>query len=114
MASSDAAAKRGLRDSAAGRIALLLGVLVAAFVVVQSCGSRETEITKEEAAGIARDRIDFEPARVMTKFVPRGVRSEPHWAVSLSTVAADGRLENVTVVVVDARNGAVIEIRKQG
>ena len=114
MPSSDAAGNRGLRDSTAGRVALLLVVLVAAFVVAKSCGSRDTEVTKEEAAEIARERIDFEPDRVMTRFIPRGTRSMPAWAVSLSTTGAGGRLENVTVVVVDANDGNVLEIRKQG
>lgn len=113
MRSSGAVARRGLRDSAAGKAVLLLAVLAAAFAVSQSCGSRETQVTKEEAAEIARDRIDFEPERVMARFVPRGARSEPAWAVSFSTVARDGSLEDVTVVVVDARDGEVIEVRKQ-
>ena len=114
MDSSDAAAKRGLRDSAAGKVALLVGVLVAAFLVSQSCGSRETEISKEEAAEIARNRIDYEPDRVQARFVPRGARSIPAWAVSLATVGSDGEFEEVTVVVVDARNGDVLEVRQQG
>jgi membrane-bound ClpP family serine protease len=114
MPSSDAAAKRGLRDSTAGRIALLLAVLVAAFVVSQSCGSRDTEVTKEEAAEIARGRIDYEPDQVMTRFIPRGARSQPAWAVSLSTDGPGGRLENITVVVVDAESGDILEVRKQG
>ncbi len=114
MPSSDGAASRGLRDSTAGRVALLLAVLVAAFVVSQSCGSRDTEVTKEEAAAIARDRIDFAPDQVMTRFIPRGAESSPAWAVSLSTAGPGGRLENVTVVVVDANTGDVIEVRKQG
>ena len=71
-------------------------------------------MSKEEAAEIAREAVDFEPERVMTRFLPRGIRSRPAWAVSLSLVGAGGRLENITVVVVDAELGEIVEVRKQG
>jgi hypothetical protein len=45
--------------------------------------------------------------------VPRGAQSRPYWAVSFSTVAADGTLENVTVVVVNAESGEIEEIRRE-
>ena len=105
--------RRDLRDSALGRALLLLAILAVAFVAARGCASRDTEVSKEEAVEIAREEVDYEPERVMTRFVPRGARSRPNWAVSLSTVGAGGRLENVTVVVVDARDGEVVEIRKQ-
>lgn len=114
MRSTDAGTRRGLRDTAWGKAALLVGVLAAAFAVSQSCGSRETDITKEEAAEIARERIDYEPERVQARFIPRGARSAPAWAVSLSTVGPDGQPETVTVVVVDARNGDILEVRTRG
>ncbi len=111
---TDAPSARGLRDRPLGKAAILVAVLVAAFIVMQSCGSRESEISKEEAVEIARGKIEYEPDRVMTRFVPRGVHSRPNWAVSLSTLGADGSLERITVVVVDGRTGEVVETRVQG
>jgi hypothetical protein len=102
---------RGLRDSALGKVALLVAVLAVAFVASQSCASRETEITKEEAVAIASNEVDYEPDRVMTRFIPRGVQSRPNWAVSLSTVGAGGRVDRATVVVIDGRTGDIVEKR---
>jgi len=110
---TDAPTARGLRDRPLGKAAILVAVLLAAFLVTKSCGSRETEISKEEAVEIARGKIDYEPDRVMTRFVPRGIKSRPNWAVSLATLRDDGRLERVTVVVVDGETGQVVETRIQ-
>ncbi len=109
---TDAGTRRGLRDSALGKAAILIAVLLAAFLATQSCASRDTEISKEEAVEIARKEVDFQPDRVMTRFVPRGIDSRPSWAVSLSTTDAAGRLERVTVVVVDGRTGEIVEKRR--
>jgi hypothetical protein len=89
-------------------------VLVAAVLVAKSCGSRDTEVTQDEAIEIARDEIDFEPDQTMTRFLPRGFQSRPTWAVSFSTTRRDGSLDQVVVVVVDAREGDVVEVRRQG
>ncbi len=114
MSSTDAGTRRALRDSPWGKAALLVVVLLVAVAVARTCGSRDTEISKEDAIEIAREQIDYEPDRVMTRFLPRGVRSRPSWGVSLSTVDATGALDRITVVVVDARTGRVLEVRREG
>ena len=118
MPSSDAAdqptpsPRRPFGETAWGKAVLLLAVLALAVVASKSCASRDTEVTQDEAAEIAQGEIDFEPDNVMTRFVPRGFNSRPTWAVSLSTDGPDDTLENLTVVVVDANDGHVIEIRR--
>ena len=106
--------RRDLRDSALGKALLLLGILAVAFVAARGCASRETEVSKEEAVEIAREQIDYEPDQVMTRFLSRGIEARASWAVSLATVAEDGRLERVTVVVVDGQSGDVVEVKQQG
>ena len=93
---------------------MLVVVLAVAFVASKSCASRDTEVESEEAVEIAREQVDFEPDRVMVRFTPRGIDSTPHWAVSLSVEDDAGNLEQVTVVVVDARNGEIVEIDREG
>jgi hypothetical protein len=93
---------------------MLVGILLIAVVAAKTCASRDTEVSSEEATEIAREAIDFEPDQVMVRFIPQGVQSRPNWAVSLSTMAADGSLENVTVVVVNAETGDIEEIRREG
>ena len=112
--SSDAGSGRGLRDRPLGKVALLLAVLLIAFLASRSCASRDTEISQDEAVEIAREEVDFEPDRVAVRFLPRGVQSRPSWGVSLSTENAEGELERVTVVVVDATTGEIAEVREEG
>jgi len=115
MPSSTAGApKRAFSDTAWGKAALLGFVLLLAVIAARSCASRDTEVTKEEAARIARKEVDFTPEREMTRFVPRGFQSRPTWAVSFSQLDDDGVIERVVVVVVDANDGHVIEIRRSG
>jgi hypothetical protein len=105
--------KRDLRDRPLVRVAMIVGILLIAVVAAKTCASRDTEVTSEEATEIAREVVDFEPDQVMVRFIPQGAQSRPFWAVSLSTVAADGGLENVTVVVVNAETGEIDEIRRE-
>lgn len=113
-AGSEPAPSRGLRDRPLGRILLLLAVLVVALVASRSCASRDTEVDSDEAVEIAREEVDYEPERVMVRFTPRGIDSRPHWAVSFSVVDAAGNAERVTVVLVDARTGDVVEVDREG
>jgi hypothetical protein len=113
-AGSEPAPSRDLRDRPLGRILLLVVVLAVAFVALKSCASRDTEVESDEAVEIAREQVDYEPDRVMVRFTPRGIDSVPHWAVSLTVTDDAGNLEQVTVVVVDARNGEVVEIDREG
>ena len=113
-AGSEPAPSRGLRDRPLGRVLLLLAVLAVAFVVSKSCASRDTAGDSDDAVEIARGEVDYEPERVMVRFTPRGIDSTPHWAVSLSVVDAAGNVERVTVVLVDARTGDVVEVDREG
>jgi hypothetical protein len=111
-AGSEPAPSRPFRDRPVGRILILLLVLAVAFVAAKSCASRDTEIDSDEAIEIARQEIDYEPERVMVRFTPRGIESRPYWSVSLSVLDDDGRPEEVTVVLVDARTGDVEQIQR--
>ena len=112
--STDAGSERGrsLRDRPLFRVAVLLLVLLLAFLASRSCASRDTEVSKEEAIEIAREQIDYEPDRIGVRFLPRGFQSRPTWAVSLSTVNAQDELTRVTVVVVDGETGEILEVRE--
>lgn len=89
-------------------------MLVLAFVALKSCASRDTELESEDAIEIAREEVDWEPDRVLVRFIPRGVQSRPYWAVSLSTLDADGNVEQLAVVLVNARTGAVENVDREG
>jgi hypothetical protein len=111
-AGSEPAPSRPLRDRPIVRVLVLLVVLALAFVATKSCASRDTNVDSDEAIEIARQEIDYEPERVMVRFTPRGFDSRPFWSVSLSKLDDDGRLEQVTVVLVNARTGDVEQVQR--
>lgn len=111
---TDAPAKRPLRDSPLGKVGLLLLVLAAAFLVARTCGNTQPrEVSQDDAIEIAREQVDYEPDRVMTRVVRRGVPARSFWAVSLQTLDADGSIDRLAVVIVDGTTGEVAEIRRQ-
>jgi hypothetical protein len=109
--SSEDGTRRGLRDRPLGKIAILVALLLTALLVARSCGSSQPEVTQAEAVEIARDAIDFEPARVQVRNVPRSLQGHRSWAVSLytGTPTAPGRCR---LVEVDARSGRVVSIKR--
>ena len=107
-----AVVRRSFRDRPLGKLALLLALLVLAFVVARSCAGAGSEISKEEAIEIARHEVDYRPDQTQVRLVRRGVQSRPYWAVSLSTLGPGGALDRVTVVLVDARTRQVAEVRE--
>jgi hypothetical protein len=103
---------RPLRDRPLGKLAILLVVLLAAFLVSRSCGSSGAEIDQDRAITIAQARLDFEPECAQVRFVRRGIRGGSLWAVSLWTLDEDGRFEQVTLVLVNARTGDVVQVNR--
>jgi hypothetical protein len=87
-------------------------MLVAIFFVSRGCQRQGIDLSQDQAIAIAKKEVDFEPDRVVVRFIRRGIRFRPHWAVSLSQEAADGSLRNITVVIVDAGSGKVVEITR--
>ena len=90
-------------------IALIVILLVAAFVASRSCQQREDGIGKERAMEIARAEIDYEPERIAVRFIRRGIPSSGFWAVSLPGTDPP----RVTTVVINARTGKVVEVNRE-
>jgi hypothetical protein len=103
---------RPLRDRPLGKLAILLAVLVAAFLVSRSCGSSGAEIDEARAIEIAQSRLDFDAECAQVRFVRRGIRGGGFWAVSLWTLDDADRFERVTVVLVNARTGDVVQVER--
>jgi hypothetical protein len=95
-----------------GRVAILLAVLVVAFLVSKSCGSSGDRIGQDRAVEIAIGELDFEPECKQIRFVRRGIQGASYWAVSLWTLDAAGRFDRVTLVLVNARTGDVLQVNE--
>jgi hypothetical protein len=88
-------------------VAIVVAVLLAAFLVSRSCGSSKGDVSKDEALEIARQNIDFTPSGVQIKNVPGGLGSQRIWAVSLYT----GTFQNIDrciVLQIDSDSGDVL------
>jgi hypothetical protein len=96
------------------RVAVIVAVLVVAFIAAQTCQQSQIRYTKEQAIATAKQRIDFTPDRTQVRLVRQGITSEPFWVVSLS-IAGEGEDEfrELALVKVDANNGKVDEVRQQ-
>jgi hypothetical protein len=84
---------------------MFLAVLVIAFLATKTCASREGEMSPDDAEEIAKEQVDFEPDKVVTKGVREGLDSHLYWHVSLTTEDAEGRMETCVTVKVDSETG---------
>jgi predicted small secreted protein len=104
--------RRGLRDSALGKLLLLGLVLGAAFVATRSCASTDQNISSEEAIEIAKENASFEPCPevqcAQSRYIPRGIPPHPYWGVVLSeAIDAEGDPTRTASFLVDAITGDV-------
>jgi hypothetical protein len=101
-----------LRDSLWGR-ALIFGLLLLLTLVVsKTCGSRDQEVSQDEAVAIATENASFtpcaEPGCVVVRALGQGIPSRLVWIVGLAeSLGPDGeplRFENFEI---DAATGEV-------
>jgi GH25 family lysozyme M1 (1,4-beta-N-acetylmuramidase) len=105
---SDAeAARRDLRDRPFFRIAVLLVVLIVAFVSMKSCSRQQYDVSQDEAVTIARKHIDFTPDDYQVKYLPQGIPPVYYWAVNFYEKNAQGQVTRTEVVLVNATTGEV-------
>jgi len=96
------------------RVAVLVGVLAAAFVVAQTCQQSQIRFTKEQAIAKAKTRIDFTPQRTQIRLLRQGIASEPFWIVSLSIPGErEDTFRELALVKIDANNGKVDSVKQQ-
>ena len=109
---SEPTPRRGLRDSALGKLLLLGLVLGAAFVATRSCASTDRNISSEEAIEIAKKNASFEPCPevqcAQSRYIPRGIPPRYYWGVVLSEdLDAEGGPTKFESFLVDAITGDV-------
>jgi hypothetical protein len=94
-------------------VAVLVAVLVAAFVFAQTCQQAEVRVSEEEAIATAREQVDFEPRRTQIRLLRQGIGSEPFWIVSLSIPGErEDTFRRLATVRVDANDGEVVEVNR--
>lgn len=104
---------RALRGRPLGRIAVLVLVVVAAFVVSRGCQRSQVRITKDQAVAIGQRAIDFRPQSHTIRLVQRGVPPKRFWAVSYWIKNPAGGYRKLTVVLIDANTGKVDKVFRE-
>jgi hypothetical protein len=107
--STNAGTRRGLRDAPLGRFAILIAVLLFAYLVSRSCGDNHPDVETQEAIAIAKEQIDFEPDGVQIRNVPTSLQQHRAWAVSLYTGTPTAP-ELCQLVEIDAKTGDVLSV----
>ena len=87
-------------------------MLVGALAVTRTCGSRNQEISKDEAIAIATENAAFEPCDetgcVVIRAVNQGIPVRLVWIVGLAEdIGADGRPTRVQNFLIDAETGEI-------
>jgi uncharacterized membrane protein YkoI len=89
-------------------------VLVAAFVVAQTCQKDQVRVSKEQAIQIAREQVSFNPERTQVRLLRQGLNSKPFWIVSLSIPGEqENTFRRLATVRIDANTGKVAEVNKE-
>lgn len=96
------------------RVAVIVAVLVLAFVAAQTCQKSQVRLNKEQAIAKAEDQIDFTPRQTQIRLLRQGVPSRPFWIVSLSRPGkTEGTFSALAVVRIDANTGKVETVKQQ-
>ena len=89
-------------------------MLVAAFVVAQTCQKDQVRVSKEQAIQTARERVSFNPERTQVRLLRQGLNSKPFWIVSLSIPGEEeDTFRRLATVRIDANTGKVAEVNKE-
>jgi uncharacterized membrane protein YkoI len=89
-------------------------VLVAAFVVAQTCQKDQVRVSKEQAIQTAREQVSFNPERTQVRLLRQGLNSKPFWIVSLSIPGEqEDTFRRLATVRIDANTGKVAEVNKE-
>ena len=96
------------------KLAFIGGVLILAFVASRACQEEQIKVSDDEAVGIAREEIDFEPTDVQVRLLRQGLNREPFWFVSLGLESRKDPdvFARLAVIQVDAKSGAVESIEQ--
>jgi len=94
------------------RVAFMVALLVLGLVLTRVLGRTDTKVSKQDAIAIARPNVDFKAQGYNIRLLRRGIPPRPFWVVSFWIRKATGGYSRITVVLVDAHSGRVVEVRR--
>lgn len=89
----------------------MVGLVALGLVLTRVLHHSGARVSESRAVAIAQPEIDFRPDGHNIRLVRRGIPPHPFWAVSFWTRKPGGGYDRITIVVVDANNGNVTEVK---
>jgi hypothetical protein len=94
------------------RVAVIVGVLIVAFVAAQTCQKSSIRLDKNQAIAKATHQVDFTPKRAQVRMLRQGLGSKPYWIVSLSRPGKEkGTFSKLAVFRINANSGKLERVR---
>jgi hypothetical protein len=95
------------------RVAFMVALLALGLVLTRVLGRTTPKVSKADAVAVARPNVDFKPQGYNIRLVRQGIPPRPVWAVSfwIRKIGGDG-YSRITLVLVDANSGRVMQVRR--
>ena len=90
----------------------MVALLALGLVLTRVLGRTTPKVSKAEAVAVARPNVDFKPQGYNIRLVRQGIPPRPVWAVSFWIRKAGGGFSRITLVLVDANSGQVMQVRR--
>jgi hypothetical protein len=90
----------------------MVALLALGLVLTRVLGRTNPKFSKQDAIAVARPKVDFKPQGYNIRLVRQGIPPRPVWAVSFWIRKAGGGYSRITVVLVDANSGRVMQVRR--
>ena len=90
----------------------MVALLALGLVLTRVLGRTTPKVSKADAVAVARPNVDFKPQGYNIRLVRQGIPPRPIWAISFWIRKASGGYSRVTVVLVDANSGRVVQVRR--
>ena len=91
----------------------MVALLALGLVLTRVLGRTNPKFSKQDAIAVARPNVDFKPQGYNIRLVRQGIPPRPVWAVSfwIRKAAGDG-YSKITLVLLDANSGQVMQVRR--
>jgi hypothetical protein len=90
----------------------MVALLALGLVLTRVLGRTTPKVSKQEAVAVARPNVKFNPQGHNIRLVRQGIPPRPVWAVSFWIRKSGGGYSRITVVLVDANSGRVMQVRR--
>ena len=90
----------------------MVALIALGLLLTRVLGKTTPKVSKDDAVAVARPNVDFKPQGYNIRLVRQGIPPRPVWAISFWIRKAEGGFSRITLVLVDANSGRVMQVRR--